>query len=238
MHAPASVGRLVIAIVVITVLFELIPVLGIVIGTTHLPTVFSSDAPFTAFLAERASPLVAMLVTLGIIAALFNAVVSGITCYGRYVFSSGRDGIWSNGINRALIRLHPRYGSPWVATLVVGAAAFASCFLGLSQLIVLAAGCGIAQWVLINLAGIAGRQRGLTGGPGTYRAPLYPLTHVLSLAGATALAVLAWNDVASGRPGVIAVGTVIVLSLLYHALVLDRGSERWTVLGVPADAGG
>ena len=93
------------------------------------------------------------------------------------------------------------------------------------------------QWVLLNLAGIAGRRRGLTGGPGTYRAPLYPLTHVVSLAGAAALAVLAWNDVASGRPGVIAVGTVIVVSLLYHALVLDRRPERWTVLGVAADTG-
>lgn len=238
MHAPASVGRLVIAIVIITILFELIPVLGIVIGTTHLQTVFASDAPVTAFLAERASPLVAMLVTLGIIAALFNAVVSGIACYGRYLYSSGRDRIWSGEINRALLRLHPRFGSPWVATLVVAASAVACCFLGLSQLIVLAAGCGIAQWVLLNLAGIAGRRRGLTGGPGTYRAPLFPLTHVVSLAAAAALAVLAWNDVASGRPGVIAVGTVIVLSLLYHALVLDRRGERWSVLKVAADAGG
>ena len=76
MHAPVSVGRLVIGIVVITVLFELIPVIGIVIGTTHLPTVFASEAPFTAFLAERALPLVAMLVTLGITAALLNAVVT------------------------------------------------------------------------------------------------------------------------------------------------------------------
>ena len=197
---------------------------------------FASDAPFTAFLAERASPLVGRLVTLGIIAALFNAVVSGITCYGRYVYSSGRDQIWSTGINRALVRLHPRFGSPWVATRVVAASAVASCFLGLPQLIVLAARCGIAQWVLLNLAGIAGRRRGLTGGPGTYRAPLYPLTHAISLVGAAVLTVLAWNDVASGRPGVLAVLTVIALSLLYHALVLDRRGERWAVLGVAADA--
>ena len=235
MHAPASVGRLVIGIVLITVLFELVPVLGIVIGTTHLPTVFASDAPFTAFLAERASPPIATVVTLGIIAALFNAVVSGITCYGRYVYSSGRDRIWSDGINRALVRLHPRFGSPWVATLVVGASAVASCFLGLSQLIVLAAGCGIAQWVLLNLAGIAGRRRGLTGGPGTYRAPFFPLTHIVSLAGAGALAILAWNDIANGRPGVIAVVAVIILSLVYHGLVLDRRAAGWTVLSVPGD---
>ena len=234
MHAPASVGRLVIAIVLMTVLFEFVPVLGIVLGTQNAAGVFSSEAPFTAFLAERASPLVATMVTIGIIAALFNALVSGITCYGRFVYSSGRDRIWSASINRALMRVNARFGSPWVATIVVAVSAIACCFLGLSKLVVLASGCGIAQWVLLNLAGIVGRRRGLTGGPGTYRAPLYPLTHILSLAGAGALAVIAWNDVASGRPGVIAVLTVISGSLLYHRFVLDRGGTRWTVMGVAA----
>ncbi|MDH7975239.1 APC family permease [Sphingomonas sp. AR_OL41] len=236
MHAPASVGRLVIAIVMMTILFEFVPVLGIVIGTEHLPSVFSSDAPFTAFLAERASPLIATLVTIGVIAALFNALVSGITCYGRFLYSSGRDRIWSAPINRALVRIHARFGSPWIATLVVALSAVACCFLGLSRLIVLASGCGIAQWVLLNMAGIVGRRRGLTGGPGTYRAPLFPLTHIISLIGAATLAIIAWQDVASGRPGVIAVATVILLSLLYHRFVLDRRGARWTMVSAAADA--
>ncbi len=237
MHAPATIGRLVIAIVVMTVVFELVPVLGIVTGTQDLSRVFSSDAPFTAFLAERASPLVATLVTMGIIAALFNALVSGITCYGRFLYSSGRDRIWSGAINRALVRVSARVGSPWIATLVVAASAVGCCFLGLSRLIVLASGCGIAQWVLLNIAGIVGRRRGLTGGPGTYRAPLFPLTHVISLVCAGGLAIIAWNDVASGRPGVIAVLAVIAGSLLYHRFVLDRRGVRWTVVGVSPDGG-
>lgn len=86
--------------------------------------------------------------------------------------------------------------------------------------------------MLLNVAGIVGRRRGLTGGPGTYRAPLFPLTHVIGLVGSAVLAVTAWNDVASGRPGVIAVVAVILLSLLYHRFVLDRGGRRWTVAGV------
>ena len=236
MHAPAGVGRLVILIVLMTIAFEFVPVLGIVIGTQSLAGVFASEAPFTAFLAERASPLIATLVTLGIVAALFNALVSGITCYGRFLYSSGRDRIWSGAIDRALVRLHTRFGSPWIATLIVASSAVACCFLGLAKLIVLASGCGIAQWVLLNLAGIVGRQRGLTGGAGTYRAPLFPLTHVISLAGAGALAVIAWNDVASGRPGVIAVLSVIALSLLYHHFVLDRRGARWKVLAAAADS--
>ena len=99
MHAPKSVGRLVIGIVLLTVIFEFLPVLGIVIGAGDLKAVFSSDAPFIAFFAEGASSSLATLLTLGIIAVLFNALVSGLTCYGRFVYSSGRDGIWSEGIN-------------------------------------------------------------------------------------------------------------------------------------------
>ncbi|MBC7491744.1 MAG: APC family permease [Novosphingobium sp.] len=230
MHAPKSVGRLVIGIVLLTVIFEFLPVLGIVIGAGDLKAVFSSDAPFIAFFAEGASPSMATLLTLGIIAALFNALVSGLTCYGRFVYSSGRDGIWSEGINHALMRIHPRSGSPWVATIVFALSGLGCCFLGLSTLIVLAAGCGIAQWVLLNVAGIVGRVRGLTGGPGTYRAPLFPLTHVLSLFAATALAVIAWNDTATGRPGMIIVLAAISLSLLYHRFVLDRRGPGWTMV--------
>ena len=118
MHAPARVGRLVIAIVLMTVVFEFVPMLGIVIGAGDLNAVMTSDAPFSAFLAERASPLVSTLIRLGIIATLFNALVSGITCYGRIVYSSGRDRIWSDAINRQLVKIHFRLGSPWVATIV------------------------------------------------------------------------------------------------------------------------
>ena len=49
MLAPASVGRLVIAIVLMTVLFEFVPVFGIVVGTQNAAGVFSSEAPFHGF---------------------------------------------------------------------------------------------------------------------------------------------------------------------------------------------
>ena len=101
MHNPASVGRLVMIIAVLTVLLEVLPVLGLVLGADNLPLVLGAESPFSAFMAERGSTLMATLVTLGIIAALFNAIVSGVTCYGRFLYSTGRDRIWSGGMNRA-----------------------------------------------------------------------------------------------------------------------------------------
>ena len=110
MHDPKSVGRLVMVIAVLTLLLEFLPVLGLVIGAGDLRGILAAESPFTAFIAERGSPLIATLVTLGIIAALFNAIVSGLTCYGRFLYSTGRDRIWSRSVNGALVRLHSALG--------------------------------------------------------------------------------------------------------------------------------
>ena len=48
------------------------------------------------------------------------------------------------------MRANARFGSLRVATIVVAMSAIASCFLGVSKLIMLASGFGIAQGVLLN----------------------------------------------------------------------------------------
>ncbi|MDP1315285.1 APC family permease, partial [Klebsiella pneumoniae] len=35
----------------------------------------------------------------------------------RVVFSSGRDALWTPSINKIFTRIHPRWDSPWLATL-------------------------------------------------------------------------------------------------------------------------
>ena len=236
MHDPRGIGRLVIIIVLITIVCEFVPVLGVIVGTQHLSTVLGSESPFNAFLAERTSPIVATIVTIGVIAALFNACVAVLSCYGRFIYSSARDRIWPGPINPVLSTVHARFGSPWIATLVLAVAAAMCCFLSLPVMIILASGCQLATWVLLNLAVLVGRKRGLTGRPDTFRTPLFPLMNVLSLAAAAALTVAAWNDVAAGRPGVIAVAVTIVASLEYHELVLVRRPGGWTMFGVGATA--
>ena len=236
LHNPVQVGRLIIIITLIAISTMLLPVLGLVIGANDLPTVLAAESPFAAFIAQRASPTVATITSLAIAAAIFNANLAGIICYGRFAYSSGRDQIWSQPINTALVRLHPRLNSPWVATLAVGVFAMAFCFLGLRSLIIVAAALGIVGWTGLNLGGLIGRRRNLTGLPGTYRAPLYPLTHILSFVGAAWLAVLAWRDTETGRPGEFFVIGLVIAALLYHQFVLARRPGGWTMTN-PAEAG-
>ena len=236
MRSPRSVGRLIMLIALITVCSEILPVLGIVVGAKNLPEVLGSDAPFSAFLAEYASPFLWTLLTLAIIAALFNALIATLSSSGRLIFSSARDQIWSKTFNRHLLRLHPHWGSPWVATLAVAAIGAAVSLVSFPLLIIVGAGSTMVQWTLLNLALVVGRRRGLTGQPGCYRAPLFPLTPVLSFIGIAALAAVGWQDKAVGRPGILITVAMLAVGSLYYQFVLCRNGP-WTVYSGDAQPG-
>lgn len=225
---PVRVGRLVIRVTLIAIATMVLPVLALAVGARD-PATFGADSPFAALIAQHASPLLATLIGLGIAAAIFNAVMAGVICYGRWLWSSGRDAIWAAPVNRALVVVHPRYGSPWVATLVVGATAMGFTLLGLPMLVLLSAANGIANWALLNTAAWAGRRRGLTGQGDAYRAPLFPLPNIISLAATAVLAVMTWQDADAGRIGELIVAATIASALLYHRFVLARRPGGWAL---------
>ncbi len=223
------VGHLVIRITLLAIATMVLPVVALVVGSRDTGATLAAESPFAAFIAQHASPTLATVIGLGIAGAIFNAVMAGVVCYGRWLWSSGRDAIWAEPVNRALVRLHPRFGSPWVATLAVGGSAMACCLLGLPTLVLLSAANGIGNWTLLNAAGLAGRRRGLIGKPPAFRAPLFPLTNVLSFAAAAAIAVLTWQDEV-GRTGELIVAADIGLALAYYQFVLARRPGGWQLV--------
>lgn len=229
LHDPIRVGRLVVRVTLASIATMVLPVLALAIGARDPSATFAAGSPFIAMIGQHASPWLATLIGLGIAAAIFNAVMAGVICYGRWLWSSGRDAIWAAPVNRALLRIHPRFGSPWVATVAVGVAAMAFSLLGLPTLVLLAAANGIVNWALLNLAGLVGRRRGLTGQGAAYRAPLFPLTNIISLIAVTGLAALTFQDDV-GRIGEAIIAAVVVASLLYHRFVLDRRPGGWIMV--------
>ena len=230
---PVRVGRLVVTVTGLSIATMVVPVLALAVGSRNPAATLTAESPFAVLIAQHASPALAAAIGLAIAAAIFNAVLAGVICYGRWLWSSGRDAIWPAPVSRALVRLHPRFGSPWVATVAVGGAAMACTLLGLRTLVLLSAANGIVNFVLLNVAGFVGRRRGLTGRGRAYRAPLFPLTNVVSVLAAVGLAVLTWQD-ADGRTGELIVAADIALALLYHRLVLMRRPRGWAMVG-PAD---
>lgn len=198
------------------------PMVLIVLSASDLRTVLAAEAPIAAFLHEAGGATVAILVSGGVVAAIFNNLIACAMAYGRFIYATGRDGLWHPRVNQGLARLHEGWRSPVVATLILGAVAAAAVFLGERMLLIIISGT-IFETLLMGVAILVGRQAGQTGR--WFRIPAHPLVPGLSFGVVAAFAVADWFDPQSGRPGVLLLGSVFLTSLLYCQFRL-RGAAR------------
>jgi amino acid transporter len=121
---------------------------------------------------------------------------------------------------RALAAIHPRFGSPWIASLMMGAAALAGCFIDPKVLVLILGNGSVAIYAALCLATLVGRKSGATR-HGVYRMPLFPVAPVLAL---TALSAVVWFDLndAAGLQGLAATAATVGASALYAVFVLRR----------------
>jgi len=222
MHeAPQHLGRVIVASLLIVILAEAAPVTAMLVGAPDLEALFSSQHMISDFIEARGGSTMNTLISLGIACAIINASIATILLLARQIYSTGRDRVWTRGINRALMRLHPRFHSPWVATLVTGALASAACFIGMNRLLVIT-GTGIVfVYASLCVAVIVGRQNGKTA-HGIYRMPWYPLPPLFGLAAMIYIIYASYLDPDIGRPSLWATGGMIVLAAGYYLFILRR----------------
>jgi amino acid transporter len=182
---------------------------------------------FTDFVRGWGGEGVAVAVNLGIAIAILNAVIVMVLQNGRVVYASARDRAWPAPVNHALTRLHPRFSSPWLATLVIGipgaVLAYAidiESLLGITSVII-----SVIYVALAVAALVVRRQRTAAG----WRMPLWPLPPLLVIvAVGYALAGAAGIDV------LITVG-ILAAALAYYAVYLARRPEERFVVVDPTD---
>jgi amino acid transporter len=219
-EAPRRIAGVIILSLVIAAATELIPLLGVLVGAPDLHALISANDPIPAFVAAVAGSGPAKLISAGVALAIFNAMIAVALSAGRQLYSTGRDGLWPPAANRALAAIHPRFGSPWIASLIMGAAGLAGCFIDPKVLVLILGNGNVAIYAGLCLATLVGRRSGATG-HGVYRMPLFPAAPVLALAG---LAAVVWFDVhdAAGLQGLAATVATIGVAALYAGLVLRR----------------
>lgn len=230
MHEPAkSLGRVVLVSALVTIAVEALPLAALIAGTPDLATIFAHPDPFGWFARVRGGDMLADALALAIALAIVNAAIAGILAYARFFYSTGRDAVWGKLLDPWVTRIHPRLGSPWIATLMVGAVSCAACLLPLRLLLVLS-GAGIAVTYLgIALAALVGRRTGATE-HATYRMPWFPLAPLLTIAALVPVFWESWLDTETGRPGLTATAVQMLLAALYYRFVLSRRG-RWTIFG-------
>jgi amino acid transporter len=228
MHAPArGIARVVLLSLVVTLIVEIVPLASVLSGASDLGALFAARDPFGLFVTRSSGATLASLVSLGVAVAIVNAAIASILGFARFLYSTGRDGVWGRHADAWITTIHPRFHSPWISTLIVGAVGIASCFIRLDLLLVLS-GAGIAvTYLAIALAAMVGRRSGATA-HSLYRMPLFPLAPVVTILAIVYVFWTSWLDTESGRPGLIATAAQMLVSAAYYWLVLRRRGE-WVV---------
>ncbi len=234
MHeAERKIGRVIAWVGLIAAVSIATPVVVLLMSAQDLPAILQAEAPVAAYLAKTGGPTIAMLVSAGVIAALFNNVIAACMVFGRLLYSTGRDGIWWTPVNRLLSYLQPRLRSPLIATLIVGLVAALATLLGERYLLVFLSG-DVSAYGLISVAILLGRPRGETGQH--FRAPFFPALPILCVI-FTALAVAAdWMDPDAGRPSTILLGSLFALALVYYFARLRDRPATWLAASHAKDA--
>ncbi|MDF3933146.1 APC family permease [Pseudomonas citronellolis] len=209
-----SVHRAVLWSLALVVVIELVPITALLLGAPSLQDMLASPDPIGYLLTAHGNATLSRLVSAGIFLSVFNAIVAIVIQSGRVIFSSGRDALWTPALNRAFTRIHPRWESPWLATLFLAvpsaALSFSSNLADLTSFTVLLL---VMVYLAVALCALFSRVlRRDREHP--YRMPLWPLPALLAATGAGYL-LLTSLLAASTRDVMIIIGILAVSVILY-----------------------
>ncbi len=219
-EAPRRIAGVILLSLLIAIVTELPPLLGVLVGAPNLQALLSASDPIPTFVAAVAGAVPAKLIGAGVALAIFNAMIAVALSAGRQLYSTGRDGLWPKAANRALAAIHPRFGSPWIASLIMGAAGLFGCFIDPKVLVLILGNGNVALYAALCLATLVGRRSGATA-HAVYRMPLFPLAPVLALVALAAVVGFDLQD-AAGQQGLAATAATVGVAALYAVFVLRR----------------
>ncbi|MER5368996.1 APC family permease [Streptomyces sp. NPDC002722] len=221
-----NVARTVLATLAISSAVILVPVIAITLGAPDLAALTSGD--LNTMVAAWSNSAVGTFVSLCVALAIINAGIVMVIQNSRVLFASARDKAWPGPVNNALSRLG-RFGSPWVATLVVGVPGAALCFVNLDTLYGVTGVSVTAMYLLVAVAALLCRRGAHREAP-AWRMPLWPAIPVLLIA------VLAYILTQQETEYLLWTGGITAVATLYWAFYLrPRKETRWLV-SIPEDA--
>ena len=228
MHDSArQLSRAILASSILAILSIGLPVLAALVAAPDIHAFLTDDDPFTSFVGASGGPVLAAFVSGGVVLAIVNAIIASLLACARFLYGSARDRSWNIWLDEALAAIHPRWGSPWLGTLIVGGITIACCMLPLAFLLVLSGAGLIVIYGGISIAALVARRRGLTK-DAPYRMPLFPLPPLIVLSALSVVVWATWLDEEEGRFALIATGAQILVALGYYRLVLARrGWSAW-----------
>lgn len=214
-----NVARAVFLSLFISAAIIIIPTAAVIMGAGSLNDL--GVLGFPDFVEAWAGPGVSAAVSVGIAVAIFNAVIVMMIQNGRVIYATGRDRTWPEPINNALTHMHPRFNTPYVATLLVGSAGGLLAYLvdieallGVTSVIV------SVVFMLLAVGSLRARRAPHAG----WHMPLWPLAPVV------VILALGYALIGSATVDLAITGMIIAAALAYEYLYLrPRRDERFLV---------
>src|SRR5919199_40801 len=211
----------------VAIAFEVVPFIAAVFGADNLQSFLSSDTPLTDVIGSTFGTGFNDVVTVVAILAFLNASLAITLQFARITWSSGRDRAWPGPLSETLDAVS-RQGTPWVATLIVGACATVLCIRSsLLTVVTFTAVLIIVLYALIAISALVSRAR-RPDLPRPYRMPLWPVPPLIALGGVVvALTQQKLRDL-------LVVGGLFVVGFLYFMLFIRPREDRyWTMTTDP-----
>ncbi|OEU99551.1 amino acid permease [Streptomyces qinglanensis] len=204
----------------------IVPVVAITLGAPDLHALAGGD--IAGMVRGWSNSAVGTFISLCIALAIINAAIVMVIQNSRVVFASARDSAWPAPVNRAFSRLGRRFGSPWVATLVVGVPGALLCFVDLEMLSEVTGVAVAGMYVFVALGALAARRAEFKH-RAAWRMPLWPVLPALLMA------VLLWVLFRQSPESLAVTGGIVLVAVAYWACYLrPRRRTRW-VIAVPED---
>ena len=225
----SSVGKAVVIAATIGIVFEIIPFIGVLLGTADLPAFLHSSTPVTDVVRSSFGHTAVDIVTWGAILAIFNASLA-ITLQ----FAAGDlrrvAATWPGRtpISNALSYVNPRFKMPWVATMTVGVLGAILCAQSsLLSVVTFTAVLIIILYALIALSAVVSRvrQKDLER---PFRMPLWPAPPLIALIG-VGLAI----SQQKGKDLLICAAIFVGGAIYYLVFLSPRQDRYWSHLTVP-----
>jgi amino acid transporter len=220
-----NVARTVLATLAISTVVILVPVVAITMGASDIQELTGGD--ISSMVTAWSNSAVGTFVSLCVALAIINAGIVMVIQNSRVLFASARDKAWPEPVNNGLSRLG-RFGSPWVATLLVGVPGAALCFVNLDTLYGVTGVSVTAMYLLVAVAALLAR-RGHHRHTPAWRMPLWPAMPILLIV------VLAYVLTQQETQYLLWTGGITAVATLYWAFYLrPRRDTRWLV-SIPED---
>ncbi len=215
-----NVAKAVIYSLAVILLVELVPLTAIVLGAPSFTELAKSADPIGYVVRELGNPTLSRVVSGGIFLSVFNALIAIVIMVGRLLYSSGRHALWARPANHAFTRIHPRFASPWLATLTLAIPSMFLIFVSsLDDLTAFTVDLLLLIYLAVGLAALASRlvRRDVEH---PYRMPGWPLPPLVAIGGAGYT--LYTTIAAAAKP----TDLYISAGLLVFALVMYAGWAR------------